>query len=153
MAGANVSWRSHVLRLIACSIAAAPISVSATPERAIADQTAIIQAVLNDARARWQGVVPCISDRLRAFGEDRNVSERISRTADLRSPFKICPSMHPSVISGDRFLTIAQPKISGNSAIVSFEYSCPVCGHGELYTVRKVKGRWGVVGRQMSWVS
>jgi hypothetical protein len=153
MTGVIVSRRLRALCLTACSILATPIPVSAMPDRAIVDRTAIIQAVLDDARARWQGVIPCISDKFRAFGEGPEIPERISRTADLRSPFLICRSTHLSASSGDRFLTVSQPKISGNVAIVSLDYSCPICGHGELYTIQKMDGRWGVTGRQQTWIS
>lgn len=145
--------RPRVTCLMICAISALMLVGASTPDSPSVEQAAIIQAVLNDASDRWQGPRPCLSDRLESFDGGRVTPQRISQLAYVKPPFKTCRSSSLSAMHGDRFLTISAPKIIGASAVVEFDYDCPTCGNGMLYTLRKLKGRWRVVGRQASWVS
>ena len=137
------------LCLTICAIAASigPGHAAANPLGA--DRTAILQAVLNDARARWHGSLPCISDHLISMGEGRHRPQRISRFAGLKSPFALCHSIG----AHDRYLAVSEPAKKGGAAVVALNYHCPVCGQGTLYSLQKRNGRWGVVARERSWVS
>ena len=134
---------------MACAIAAMTLSGHAAANHLEADRSAIIQAVLNDARTRWQGPLPCISDHLISAGTGRDTSQRVSRSSGVKSPFAPCRSAR----LGDRYLAISEPIVKGDVAAVALEYRCPLCGEGNLYSLKHRNGRWRVVGRDRSWVS
>ena len=153
MTHAALTVRLRATRLMAYAIAALTLMGSSTSDALVTEQRAIILAVLKDASAHWQGPRPCISDKLESFDGERVAPKRISRLVLTRTPFVTCRSSNLSAIRGDRFLSISAPKMANGLAAVELDYVCPTCGHGTLYALRKVEGRWRVVGRQASWVS
>src|ERR1700744_6325360 len=62
-----------------------------TSDQLSADQNAVMQAVLDDARSHWQErEVPCVSDALKSATSSNPTKHRISSSARLKSPFPIC---------------------------------------------------------------
>jgi len=117
------------------------------------DRAHVIRETLNDARSRWKGALPCISDHLQVFGTGRDSPALISRMPTTISPFSICAAKHPSASSGDRFVTISEPKIVANTAVLEFAYACPLCGYGMAFSLVKKNGKWRVVDRRPTWIS
>lgn len=112
-------------------------------------ESIILQTVLSDARAKWQGSpVPCVSDFLKTFGKPQDTEVRLSNTLGGKLPFAICHTNE----SKPHF-EISAPMLRAGSAFVEFDYICATCGHGSIYTLRKIENRWSVVDRTPSWVS
>ena len=141
--------RMRGLRLMMCAIAATNVSGHAAAHHLSADRSAITQAVLDGARARWRGPLPCVSDHLMSATSDRDTPQRISRSSGVKSPFTICRSVR----LGDRYLAISLPTIKGDAAAVSLDYRCPVCGWGDVYWLKNKNGRWHIIGRERILVS
>jgi hypothetical protein len=137
------------LRLMVCAVAAMTLPGHAAENPLEADRSAIVQAVLNDARTRWQEPLPCLSDHLISAGDGRDTPQLISGSLGVKSPFAPCSSARP----GDRYLAISEPVIKGDTADVELDYLCPLCGEGNLYSLEHRNGRWQVVGRHPSWIS
>lgn len=153
MANAFLTSRRCIVRLIAWTTLGLTLMGSVPLDALEAERGAITQAVLNDASVRWRGPRPCISDDLRSFSGKGAEPKRISQLPNVKSPFAICRSSSLSAMQGDRFLSLSAPKFFNDSASVELDYSCPTCGNGTLYALRKIKGGWRVVRRQASWVS
>lgn len=153
MTNAFLTLRRCVVRVTASAIVGGTLAGFTPPDTLEIDQGAITQAVLNDASARWRGPRPCISDARKLFDRESPPTKRISQLADLKLPFAICDSSNLSAAKGDRFLSVSAPKFINGSVVVELDYSCPICGRGTLYVLRKTKGQWRVSGRQTSWVS
>jgi hypothetical protein len=136
----------RTLITIACVIA----SVSFDPvARAAEHDSGILRAVLVDAHAQLRtSPVPCLADHIKAFGSPEISSVRVSHLFRVRMPFSICPNK-----LGDRYFRISQAKIVRGYAFVEFDYVCPICGQGTLYTLRQIKGHWSVTHREQTWAS
>lgn len=118
----------------------------------------ILQVVLNDARSKWRGPIPCISDHLRQFEQDTDLPDRLSELTNVRSPFPICSPDALSVSKGDSFVAISEArhyvdKTHGEFVFVRFDYWCGLCGQGYQYSFQKKEGRWRSLGREGTWVS
>jgi hypothetical protein len=134
----------RTLVTIFCVIASVAFGSAA---RATEDDSGILRAVLVDAHAQSRASpVPCVADQIKAFGSPEISSVRVSHLLGVRIPFSVCPNK-----LGDRYFRISKAKIVRGYALVEFDYVCPICGHGTLYTLRQIKGHWSVTRRERTW--
>jgi hypothetical protein len=151
-----VPQTNSMIRSMALVICLGTLSVGAsgaphsTARRLGVDQSAIIQAVLDDARSKWrEGEVPCLSDPLESATSSDPTGYRISQSLRDTSPFPLCRRG----AKGERHLALHEAIMEGRDAIISLYYVCRLCGHGTDYSLRKIDGSWRVVSRKPSWVS
>jgi len=120
-----------------------------TASRATDRDVGILRAVLVDAHARSRASpVPCVADHLKAFGSPEISSVRVTHLLGTLNPFSVCPNN-----LGERYFRISKAKIVRGYALVEFDYVCPICGLGTLYTLRQIKRHWSVTHRARTWAS
>ena len=130
--------------------AGAPGAPRSTSDQLSAEQSAIMQAVLDDARRHWQErEVPCISNALKSATSSNPSKHRISGSARLKSPFPICRQGSDA----GRHFELHDAIVQGRDALISLDFVCPLCGHGTDYALRRIDGSWRILTRKASWVS
>jgi hypothetical protein len=127
-------------------IASAP---SAEVAQAPDDNIGILRTILADAPTRWRALpAPCLADHLKNFADPGISTLQVSRLLGTHIPFSICPDK-----LGKRYFRVSKARISRGYALVEFDYVCPLCGGGTLYTLRQREGRWSVVRWERTWKS
>jgi hypothetical protein len=103
------------------------------------------------------GAGPSLSSRLAAGPSDDPAPPRRSAdSADRSAIYAAARGRYGDTASaqGSTRLEFGRLTINGTDARLLVNFVCvPLCGHGEELILRKIDGRWQVVGVRTSWMS